>query len=65
MHGKGTWTHPDGTVIEGEWENGKPNGQGTQTLPDGGKYTGEFKDGKYCGQETERDVHDFMRFSSF
>ena len=44
MHGKGTFTFPDGTIFEGEFNDGY--GQGTQTNPDGTKYGGEFHDGQ-------------------
>ena len=48
----GTYTEPDGTVYEGQWEFRERNGQGTLSYPDGRKYIGEFKSGQRHGQGT-------------
>jgi len=48
----GTFTAPDGTIYEGQWEFRERNGQGTLTYPDGRKYVGEFKSGQRHGQGT-------------
>jgi len=48
----GTYTEPDGTVYEGQWQFRERSGQGTLTFPDGRKYIGEFKSGKRHGQGT-------------
>ena len=49
---EGTYTQPDGTIYEGQWEFRERNGQGTLTYPDGRKYVGEFKSGQRHGQGT-------------
>jgi len=48
----GTYTAPDGTIYEGQWEHRERNGQGTLTFPDGRKYVGEFKSGQRHGRGT-------------
>jgi hypothetical protein len=48
----GTFTAPDGTIYEGQWEFRERNGQGTLTFSDGRKYVGEFKSGQRHGQGT-------------
>ena len=48
----GTFTAPDGTIYEGQWEFRERNGQGTLTFPDGRKYVGEFKSGQRHGRGT-------------
>jgi len=48
----GTFTAPDGTIYEGQWEFRERNGPGTLTFPDGRKYVGEFKSGQRHGQGT-------------
>ena len=47
---EGTYTQPDGTIYEGQWEFRERNGQGTLTFPDGRKYVGEFKSGPRHGK---------------
>jgi hypothetical protein len=49
---EGTYTEPDGTVYEGQWEFRERNGRGTLTFPDGRKYVGDFKSGQRHGQGT-------------
>jgi hypothetical protein len=49
---EGTFTAPDGTIYEGQWEFRERNGQGTLTFPDGRKYVGAFKSGQRHGQGT-------------
>ena len=49
---EGTFTAPDGTIYEGQWEFRERNGRGTLTFPDGRKYVGEFKSGRRHGQGT-------------
>ena len=51
-NGKGTFINSDGSMFEGEWENGTENGQGTFTWSNGDKYVGEWKDGNWNGQGT-------------
>jgi hypothetical protein len=48
----GTYTEPDGTVYEGQWQFRERSGQGRLTFPDGRKYIGEFKSGKRHGKGT-------------
>ncbi|MEE4266187.1 MAG: 2-isopropylmalate synthase [Desulfobacteraceae bacterium] len=48
----GTYTAPDGTIYEGQWEHRERNGQGALTFPDGRKYVGEFKSGQRHGRGT-------------
>ena len=44
MHGKGTYTHVDGSKYEGEFKDGNMHGEGISTYPDGSsRYKGEFK----------------------
>ncbi len=49
---EGTFTAPDGTVYEGQWEFRERNGQGTLIFPDGKKYVGAFKSGQRHGKGT-------------
>ena len=49
---EGTYTQPDGTIYEGQWEFRERNGQGILTFPDGRKYVGEFKSGPRHGKGT-------------
>jgi hypothetical protein len=49
---EGTYTAPDGTIYEGQWEFRERNGRGTLTFPDGRKYVGEFKSGQRHGRGT-------------
>jgi len=39
----------DDSILEGEWNNGKPIGNAKMTWSDGRKYTGEWVDGKMHG----------------
>ena len=48
----GTYSAPDGTIYEGQWEFRERNGQGTLTFPDGRTYVGEFKSGQRHGTGT-------------
>ena len=52
MHGKGTFTMPDGTCCEGEFKNDRLDGTGTFTRPDGTRFEGEFKNDKLHGAGT-------------
>jgi hypothetical protein len=49
LDGPGKMITFDGTVMEGEFTNGKLNGYGQKTLPDGTVEKGEFKGGKLNG----------------
>ena len=49
---EGTFTAPDGTIYEGQWQFRERNGQGTLTFPDGRKYVGAFKSGQRHGKGT-------------
>ena len=40
--GQGTLTYPDGTVYQGEFEDGEKHGKGTMLFPDKTKLTGEW-----------------------
>lgn len=46
MHGKGKVTSPKGIVIEGTFENGRPNGEAVLSLPDGRVYQILLEEGK-------------------
>ena len=55
MNGQGTMEYSDGSVYEGNWEDGVRSGTGRFVLmkPDGEEvYTGEFKNDKFGGQGT-------------
>lgn len=52
-NGAGTANLPDGSVYEGNFENGLFNGYGTRTWRDGHKYDGEYKDGLPDGKGVE------------
>ena len=52
IHGKGTFTYPDGTKYVGEYKDGKRHGQGTLTYADGKVYIGEFVAGYEHGKGT-------------
>ena len=41
--------YSDGTRLEGEFRDGKPNGHGVETYSDGTRLEGEFRDGKPNG----------------
>jgi len=41
-HGPGTLTWTDGSILEGQWEDGKMNGKGTITWSDGEIWKGDF-----------------------
>jgi hypothetical protein len=43
MHGKGTYTFPDGKKYVGGFKDNKYHGQGTLTFPNGDKCVGEWK----------------------
>jgi hypothetical protein len=47
---KGRLTFTDGSLYEGEIENGKPNGKGKKTYNSGEIYEGDWKDGKRHGK---------------
>ena len=47
-----SYTYPDGTSYEGEWEGGKRHGYGIWTRPDGTKFVGEWADDKPHGEGT-------------
>ena len=49
---EGTFSAPDGSIYEGQWQFRERNGQGTLTFPDGRKYIGEFKSDQRHGQGT-------------
>ena len=42
MIGQGTLTYPDGTVYQGEFEDGEKHGKGTIVFPNKTKLTGEW-----------------------
>ena len=46
MHGKGKVTSPKGIVIEGTFENGRPEGEAVLSLPDGRVYQILLEEGK-------------------
>ncbi len=46
------YTYPDGTVYEGEWEEGKRHGYGVWSRPDGTRYAGEWTDDRPHGEGT-------------
>lgn len=48
-HGRGKLTLMDGTVYDGEFEDGCIQGHGRMTLPDGRWYLGEWSDGQKNG----------------
>ena len=52
LHGRGTFTWPDGDRYEGEWRDGKTHGHGTYTWPSGTRYEGEYRDGNLHGRGT-------------
>ncbi len=43
--GRGILTSPDGSIYEGQWDNGKPHGEGAFKYPNGSKYIGTFVEG--------------------
>jgi len=43
-------TCPDGSVYNGEWEDGKRHGQGIYRYINGDYYDGEWKDGRKHGK---------------
>ncbi|KAI4296247.1 hypothetical protein L6164_036220 [Bauhinia variegata] len=51
-HGKGKYTWSDGTVYEGDWEEGKRTGKGLIVWPSGASYEGEFSGGYLHGHGT-------------
>ena len=50
MHGKGTFTWPDGRKYEGDYKDDKKEGVGLFVWADGRKYNGCWKDGKQHGE---------------
>ena len=53
-HGNGKLVDDDGTIYEGQWENGKIHGKGTETHPSRLHwYQGDFLNGKRHGQGEE------------
>ncbi|KAJ8768171.1 hypothetical protein K2173_021111 [Erythroxylum novogranatense] len=48
-HGKGTYTWLDGTIYEGDWEEGKMTGKGKILWPSGAKYEGDISGGYLHG----------------
>lgn len=53
QNGYGSASLPDGSVYEGNFENGLFNGRGSRTWKDGHKYEGEYKDGLADGNGVE------------
>jgi competence protein ComEC len=47
-----TYTYPDGSKYEGEWQDNKRHGRGIWTRPDGMRYEGEWENDKPSGQGT-------------
>ena len=43
-------TYPNGSVYEGQFEDGKPHGRGRITYADGGTYEGDWVRGEITGQ---------------
>jgi len=60
-HGFGSWRHPDGERIVGEWRYGQPSGWVIATFPDGIIYDGMLKEKKRAGFgiELTSDVNSF------
>jgi hypothetical protein len=50
MHGRGKLAWNDGTIYEGEFDQGRKTGRGKFTWPSGNYYQGEFLDGKRHGK---------------
>jgi hypothetical protein len=50
--GINTYTYPDGSKYEGEWQNNKRHGRGIWTRPDGMQFDGEWVNDKPDGQGT-------------
>ena len=46
QHGYGKYTWADGSVYEGNWENGAQHGYGKHTWVSGKIYEGEWRNGK-------------------
>ena len=51
-HGIGTMVYNDGSMYEGEWENGSRHGQGTLTWDNGDIYEGQWENNVRQGQGT-------------
>ena len=49
-HGRGTFTHPDGSEYFGQYKDGKRHGEGTLTYSDGKTYMGRFAAGLPYGK---------------
>ena len=47
---QGTYTHFDGSVYTGDFENGKYHGRGTYEYVTGETYTGDFREGRINGK---------------
>lgn len=52
LHGKGTFTWPDGNEYSGEWFEGKRHGQGRFIWKNGTEYIGDWTDDKNTGKGT-------------
>ncbi len=52
INDEGSFTFPDGSKYEGEFQNGQQNGQGTMTYANGDRYEGEWQNGLKHGQGT-------------
>ena len=50
MHGKGTFTWPDGTMYEGQYANNLREGFGEYRWKNGKIFQGMFKEGKQHGK---------------
>ena len=49
---KKTYTYPDGTTYDGEWDGNNRHGYGVWVRPDGMRYEGEWKNNQPGGQGT-------------
>ncbi|MCI5222155.1 MAG: hypothetical protein D3924_05665 [Candidatus Electrothrix sp. AR4] len=52
LHGKGTFTWPDGNEYSGDWLQGKRHGKGRFIWKNGTEYIGDWKEDKSTGQGT-------------
>ncbi|MBN1533212.1 MAG: hypothetical protein JXA20_11160 [Spirochaetes bacterium] len=48
-HGRGRMRYRNGSVYEGQWEDGRMHGNGVIRWDDGSSYIGEWRRGKRCG----------------
>ena len=62
---KGRFTSVDGSVYEGEVQNGKAHGQGIQTKFDGQVYEGEFKNNVWDGIGELREADGTIKHGEF